>query len=88
MRESFPPQYAVAITAGLPSGCAQPAGHEVRRDGTSVRVLVWNSMPVGNVACTLIYGTYRLTVEMGADFVSGMVYTVHVNDRTLSFRAQ
>jgi hypothetical protein len=88
VRESFPPRYAVAVTAGLPSGCAQPAGHEVRRDGTTVRVLVWNSMPVGNVACTLIYGTYRLTVEMGADFVSGMVYTVHVNDRTLSFRAQ
>jgi hypothetical protein len=50
-----------------------------------------NSMPTGQVACTLIYGMYELNISLGTvgvDFVSGGEYTVRVNDRTVTFQAQ
>jgi len=86
--ESFPPQYTLHVVAGLPSGCAKPAGHEVTRSGDVIRVRVYNSMPVGDVACTMIYGTYELNIPLGSDFRSGRDYVVEVNDRRLTLRAQ
>ena len=86
--ESFPQQYNLRVVAGLPNGCARPAGHEVSRSGNTIRVLVFNSRPTGMVACTQVYGTHELTVSLGSDFVSGIEYAVTVNDRSESFRAQ
>ena len=88
MLESFPPQYNLRVVAGLPNGCARPAGHEISRSGSTIRVLVYNSRPTGNVACTQAYGTYEFTVSLGSDFVSGTEYAVTVNDRSESFCAQ
>jgi hypothetical protein len=86
--ESFPPQYTLHVLAGLPSGCAQPAGHEVTRSGNTIQVRVYNSIPTGMVVCTMIYGTYELNIPLGSDFVSGQQYVVEVNDQRLTFRAQ
>ena len=86
--ESFPPQYLLQIQAGLPSGCAQKAGFEAARDGNTIKVKVYNSMPKGAVACTMIYGMYDLNLNLGSDFVSGQTYTVVVNDKTTTFTAQ
>ena len=47
MRESFPPQYAVAIKAGLPSGCARAAGYSVSRSGNVFTLAVMNSNAAG-----------------------------------------
>jgi hypothetical protein len=76
------------VLAGLPSGCAQPAGHNISRLGDRIEVKVYDSMPRGAVACTMIYGTYELNIDLGSDFQSGRTYTVQVNDRQRTFGAQ
>ncbi|HLF71440.1 MAG TPA: hypothetical protein VI759_04745 [Dehalococcoidia bacterium] len=86
--ESFPAQYVLHVLAGLPNGCAKPAGYEVAQDGKTVHVKVFNSMPDGNPVCTAIYGTYELSIGIGSNFTSGTKYTVDVNGKTLTFVAQ
>ena len=86
--ESFPAQYLLQIEAGLPSGCAQKAGYEAKRSGSTITVKVYNSMPQGVVACTMIYGMYDLNLNLGSDYQSGQTYTVVVNDETTTFKAQ
>ena len=86
MRESAPPQVSLKITAGLPSGCAQKHSHQLTRSGNTFTVTVLNSMPTGDQVCTMIYGSYELTVDLGSDFAPGQTYTVQVNDKTTSFR--
>lgn len=86
--ESFPPRYVLHVRAGLPSGCARQDGYELSRDQDTLRVRVYNTLPTGDVACTLIYGTYELNISLGSDFQSGREYRVQVNDRVLTFRAQ
>jgi hypothetical protein len=86
IRESNPPQVSLSITAGLPSGCAQRESHSIVRSGDTFTVRVLNSMPTGDVACTMIYGTYELTLDLGRDFRAGGTYTVNVNDKTTTFK--
>lgn len=86
VRESFPQQVALRITAGLPSGCAQRHSHSVSRSGDTFNVTVLNSMPSGDPICTMIYGTYELTVELGSEFAPGVTYTFQVNDKTTTLR--
>jgi len=86
--ESMPPRYFLRLVAGLPSGCAERARHEVSRQGDSITVTVLNWMPSGDVMCTMIYGTYELNIDLGTDFVPGRSYTVRVNDRSTTFTAQ
>jgi hypothetical protein len=86
--ESFPAQYLLRVLAGLPGGCAAAAGHDLSRSGDTIRVQVYNSMPTGPVACTMIYGTYELNVPLGSDFQSGREYVIEVNDKRLTLRAQ
>ena len=86
MRESAPPQVSLKITAGLPSGCAQAHSHRLTRSGNAFTVTVLNSLPTGDPICTMIYGSYVLTVDLGSDFAAGQTYTVHVNDKSTSFK--
>jgi hypothetical protein len=86
--ESSPPQYMLNVRAGLPSGCAKQDSHAVSRAGDTITVSVLNSMPNGDPPCTMIYGSYELNINLGSDFVSGSTYTVRVNDKTTTFRAQ
>jgi len=90
VRESMPPQYAVAITSGLPNGCARFAGWEiVARTEAEIVIRVTNRVPDSDeVACTMVYGTHESTVELGSDFVSGREYTVVVNGERKTFTAQ
>ncbi len=89
VRESAPPQYAVHITFGLPSGCAEFADATASRTGDVITVTVRNTLPSdARIACTQIYGTHETTVELGSDFVRGTTYRVHVNDKTIEFTAQ
>ena len=76
--KSLPPQYAVRVTSGLPGGCAAFDSITASRAGTRIDVTVMNSMPVGNVPCTAIYGYKDSTVNLGSDFAAG-TYTVVVN---------
>jgi hypothetical protein len=86
IRDSNPPQVTLNVKAGLPSGCAQRESHSVSRAGDTFTVRVLNSMPSGNVACTMIYGTYELNLDLGRDFRAGGTYTVNVNDKTTTFK--
>ncbi len=88
IRESAPPQYSLYVQAGLPSGCAQRDRHEVSRSGDVITVRVLNSMPTGNPMCTMIYGTYELSIDLGPDIKRGVTYTVRVNDQTTTFTGQ
>ena len=87
--ESFPVQYNVEIVSGLPSGCAEFERYEVKRDGTAVEVIAWNTMPASDeVACTMIYGYQEGTVSLGSDFEPGTEYTVTAGDLAETFVAQ
>ena len=87
--ESFPPQYMLHVKAGLPSGCAQPFSNRiVGRQGNVIQVEVLNSLPDGNPICTAIYGMYDLNINLGSNFTSGQSYTVKVNDKEVTFKAQ
>jgi hypothetical protein len=77
-----------AIKSGLPSGCAQYSRAAVSRQGDLVQVEVYNTMPTGNVACTMIYGITEHSVALGDGFVPGTTYTLQVNDRTQTFIAR
>lgn len=89
VQKSNPVQYAVHITSGLPSGCAQFADATASRNGDEITITVRNTLPADpHVACTQIYGSHETTVRLGSDFVRGTAYRVHVNDRTLEFTAQ
>jgi hypothetical protein len=90
IRESFPPQYAVRIVSGLPSGCAlfHAAVLEPRQANTFT-IRVQNTLPAdANVACTAIYGMHESIVELGSDLTPGADYVVRVNDKELAFTAQ
>jgi hypothetical protein len=86
IRDSSPPQVTINVRAGLPSGCAQRESHSVSRAGDTFTVRVLNSMPTGNVACTMIHGTYELSLDLGRDFLAGGTYTVNINDKTTTFK--
>jgi hypothetical protein len=86
--ESNPPQYMLTLKAGLPSGCAERNRHEIRRDSDAIAVTVLNWIPAGNPACTMIYGSYDLNLNLGSDFRPGTTYTVSVNDKKTTFVAQ
>ena len=86
--ESNPPQYMLNVRAGLPSGCAKQDSHAVSRVGGTITVAVLNSMPAGDPPCTMIYGSYELNINLGTDFLPGSTYTVRVNDKATTFRAQ
>lgn len=90
IRESFPPQYAVKITSGLPSGCHQfdKAVSEGWR-GNTITIRVTNIAPdEPDVACDALYRFVETVVELGTDFVPGQRYIVQVNDKSLRFTAQ
>ena len=86
--ESSPPRYWVNIKAGLPSGCAKKYTSSVERASNSFRVTVLNTIPTGQVVCTMIYGMYELNLTLPGTFVPGQMYTVEVNDKKTTFRAQ
>lgn len=87
--ESAPPQYAVTVKSGLPSGCAVYEGTEVKREGNTITLVVWNSMPADpNVACTMIYGIAEHNISLGSAFQSGETYTVVAGDHQVTFTAQ
>jgi hypothetical protein len=86
--KSSPPQYMLNVKAGLPSGCAERNRYDTDRSGTTITVTVLNWLPSGNPPCTMIYGTYDLSINLGSDFRSGTTYTVAVNDKKTTFVAQ
>lgn len=90
IRESWPPQYAVEVTSGLPSGCAEfeRITHAISGDRIEIEVVNTEPAPGTLVACTMIYGYKTSTVELGTDFEAGKTYTVSVNGVEETFVGQ
>jgi len=87
--ESFPPQVFADVTSALPNGCAQFARADVRREGATIFIDVFNTEPArDDVACTMIYGEKETALALGTDFVSGTAYTVDANGTRETFVAQ
>ena len=79
-------QATLHVKAGLPSGCAKRDTYKVERAGDTLTVSVTNTIPTGQVACTMIYGNYDLSIDLGSSFAAGRSYTVRVNDKTATFK--
>ena len=90
IRESWPPQYAVEVTSGLPSGCAEfeRITHSFSSDRIEIEVINTEPAPDELVACTAIYGYKTSTVELGTDFEAGKTFTVSVNGVEETFVGQ
>ena len=73
--------YVLKISSGLPSGCAEFSGYEIKRDGTRFMVEVTNLMPHPSltIACTDIYGYHNGEVVLGSGLADGGTYTVDIN---------
>ena len=86
VKESFPLQYDLVVASGLPDSCASFAGHDLSREGTTVRVNVWNLRNADpNLACAQVYRTVETRIPLGSDFDPDTTYTVDANGKTISF---
>ena len=83
--------YILAITSGLPSGCAKFSAYHLSQEGNDFSVEVTNRVPAdGLIACTAIYGYHegQLTL-MDGPLVSDQTYTVTINgEMTHTFTAR
>lgn len=87
--ESYPPQYFADLVSALPDGCTRFARVTVRREGRTVFVDVFNTVPSDRATmCTMIYGEKESAVPLGSDFEPGATYTLDVNGTRQSFVAQ
>lgn len=87
--ESFPPQVLLNVLSGLPNGCAEFSRYELERDGTSIRVTVWNLEPTDpNIACTEQYRTVETSIALGSDFEPNTTHVVDVNGVIKEFEVQ
>ena len=77
--ESFPPQYIVRITVGLPSGCVTFGTSAVKRDGRIVSIQMLNKRPADAEICTAIYGIEEIRVPLEGPFEPGVEFDVIVN---------
>jgi len=90
IRESWPPQYAVDVTSGLPGGCARFERITWSQDGDRIEIEVINTEPAPDVLvpCTMIYGYANNTVELGTSFEAGKTFTVSANGVETTFVGQ
>ena len=88
--ESFPPQYFVGIVSGEANSCVKFDSLDVRRDGSTVHVQVWNLVPSDSsgLLCAQVVSTTEHNVALGTEFIQGETYTVLVNGVTETFVAQ
>ncbi len=88
--ESFPPQYSVGIVSREANSCVRFDSLDVRLDGSTVDVQVWNLVPrdTSGLVCAQVVSTTERNVALGTEFIQGETYTVLVNGVTETFVAQ
>jgi hypothetical protein len=79
-----PGRFVVKVKADLPSGCTQPSGYDVQRNGTTIQVNVYNTQPNPPIPCTSPKPPYDLTIDIGV-LTPGTPYEIHVNDKAVPF---
>ena len=85
--ESHPPQVFLEVVSALEDGCTRFARTAVHREGSLLRVDVFNTRPAAGagIACTMIYGEHETTIALGSDFVAGETYVVDVHGKRQTF---
>ena len=88
--ESFPPQYFVGFVSREVNSCVRFDSLDVRRDGSTVHVQVWNLVPrdTSGLLCAQVVSTTEHNVALGTEFIQGETYRVLVNDVSETFVAQ
>ena len=81
-----PPQYFVDVVSGEPNSCVKFDRYNVARTGKTTRVEIFNIEYVGG-SCAEIYSYVDHTIPLGSDFVTGVNYTIMVNNVTETFVA-
>ena len=77
-------RFVLLGNAGLPGGCAEPAGYEITRREGVIDVDVYILVPADDRPCTKIYSTYHLAIDLGTDIRPGREYIVDVNGTLLT----
>lgn len=79
--ESWPPDYAVEITSGLPNGCTEleRITGVVEEDGVKIEVVNTQPAPGADIACDQQYRQVTSVVKLGSGYEPGKKFTVSVN---------
>ena len=94
IQESFPPQYSLQVTYGIPagSGCSQENGYTLRRgeEGVIAISLTYHGVADGApILCITDYPIKEVNIPLGQDFEPGREYTVTINgEEVVNFTAQ
>ncbi len=89
--ESFPEQYFLSVTSGLPNGCVEFDGYTVERGNLEFTVTVNNREPEdGNVPCTDDYRTVTTSIRLGSghDLEPDTEYAVLIHGRVVKFTTE
>jgi hypothetical protein len=80
------PQYFADVVSGEPNSCVRFDSYTVTSAGNTIRIEVLNIEYLSG-SCAEIYSYVNHTIPLGSDFVSGVNYTVEVNDVMETFVA-
>jgi hypothetical protein len=80
------PQYFADVVSGEPNSCVRFDSYTVTSAGNTIRIEVLNTEYLSR-SCAEIYSYVNHTIPLGSDFVSGVNYTVEVNDVMETFVA-
>jgi hypothetical protein len=80
------PQYFADVVSGEPNSCVRFDSYTVTSAGNTIRIEVLNTEYLSG-SCAEIYSYVNHTIPLGSDFVSGVNYTVEVNDVMETFVA-
>ena len=92
--ESFPPQYSLQVTYGIPagSGCSQENGYALKRgdEGEIAISLTYHGVAEGApVMCITDYPIKEINIPLGPGLESGRKYTITLNgEEVAAFTAQ
>ena len=86
IQESFPPQYSLLVTYGIPGGssCSRENGYALSRGGEGeifISLTFHRVAPGEPVMCTADYPIRDISIPLAADFVPGQEYRVIVNGK-------
>jgi hypothetical protein len=83
-----PGNYTANVRVGLPNGCHKPGGYEMNTALIIVRIQIYNEVPVGPVACTQVFGTYDLKIDLPRNLTIGEWWRVDINRNIFGFTAE
>lgn len=81
---THPTAVLVHVKGGLRDTCTTFHDLNTERSGNVINIRVNVQTATGQI-CGQVYTFFERCVDLGSDFVSGQVYTINVNDKTITF---